>query len=104
MQKPGAYGSIKALMLSKLAVMLFVFELRKRLAGTGVVGVALNPGAVDTAGLRSNVPAVMRFLMRPILRVRTSPPPSCIRVGGAMQSRCQGDSYRRIISGFESTR
>lgn len=69
LRKPNAYTWLRALLLSKLANILFVLELRKRLAGTGVVAVALNPGGVDSPGFRSNVSALIRLLMWPILRV-----------------------------------
>ena len=49
MRKPGAYGSLSAYSRSKLANILFAFELRKRLAaaaGGRVVVAALHPGAV----------------------------------------------------------
>ena len=48
MSKPGAYGVWAAYTQSKLANVLFAFELRRRLAGTGIVAVALHPGDVRT--------------------------------------------------------
>jgi NAD(P)-dependent dehydrogenase (short-subunit alcohol dehydrogenase family) len=48
MRKFGAYGKWKAYPRSKLALILFTLELRRRLSDTGIVAVALNPGGVMT--------------------------------------------------------
>jgi NAD(P)-dependent dehydrogenase (short-subunit alcohol dehydrogenase family) len=56
LQSAAGYDSVAAYDQSKLAVTLFTFELARRLAGSGVTAVCLDPGDVDTKMLRSGWP------------------------------------------------
>jgi NAD(P)-dependent dehydrogenase (short-subunit alcohol dehydrogenase family) len=56
LQFAGGYESIVAYDQSKLAVTLLTFELAKRLNGSGVTAVCLDPGDVDTSMLRAGWP------------------------------------------------
>jgi retinol dehydrogenase-14 len=56
LQLAGDYESIVAYDQSKLAVNLLTFELARRLNGSGVTAVCLDPGDVDTAMLRAGWP------------------------------------------------
>lgn len=53
---PGAYDGLVAYDQSKLAIALLTFELARRLQGTGVTAVCLDPGDVDTELLREGWP------------------------------------------------
>jgi len=53
---PGAYDGRAAYDQSKLAVTLLTFELARRLEGSGVTAVCLDPGDVDTKLLREGWP------------------------------------------------
>ncbi len=56
LQSAAGYDSIAAYDQSKLAVTLFTFELARRLVGSGVTAVCLDPGDVDTKMLRAGWP------------------------------------------------
>jgi len=56
LQSAAGYESIAAYDQSKLAVTLFTFELARRLVGSGVTVVCLDPGDVDTKMLRAGWP------------------------------------------------
>ena len=56
LQFAGGYEPIVAYDQSKLAVTLLTFELARRLNGSGVTAVCLDPGDVDTAMLRAGWP------------------------------------------------
>ncbi len=60
------YGPVRAYAQSKLANILFTYELASRLAGTGVTANCLNPGYVNT-GLMRESPDWMRAIWRPFL-------------------------------------
>ena len=60
------YGAIRAYAQSKLANILFTYELAARLGGTGVTANCLHPGYVNTALMRET-PGWMRALWRPFL-------------------------------------
>jgi retinol dehydrogenase 14 len=53
---PGAYDGLVAYDQSKLAITLLTFELARRLEGSGVTVVCLDPGDVDTSMLRLGWP------------------------------------------------
>ena len=56
LQFAGGYDAIAAYDQSKLAVTLLTFELARRLTGSGVTVVCLDPGDVDTKMLRAGWP------------------------------------------------
>jgi NAD(P)-dependent dehydrogenase (short-subunit alcohol dehydrogenase family) len=56
LQSSAVYDSIVAYDQSKLAVTLLTFELARRLTGSGVTVVCLDPGDVDTKMLRAGWP------------------------------------------------
>ena len=65
------YGGWKAYGQSKLANLLFTYELSKRLSGTGVAANAFHPGGVATGfGLNNSgvVPLLFGTLLRPFLK------------------------------------
>ncbi|HEX2908828.1 MAG TPA: SDR family oxidoreductase [Phototrophicaceae bacterium] len=62
----GAYGQ------SKLANVMFTYELARRLAGTGVTATVLHPGFVAT-GFGRNVPGLMARLMPLMHRLALTP-------------------------------
>ncbi|WP_062430336.1 oxidoreductase [Herbidospora daliensis] len=49
------YNRVAAYGNSKLANLMFTYELQRRLSGTGTVAVAAHPGGSDTGGSRSSV-------------------------------------------------
>jgi NAD(P)-dependent dehydrogenase (short-subunit alcohol dehydrogenase family) len=67
--KMGAYGQ------SKLACLLFAYELKRRLekAGSSVIAVSSHPG-VSKTNLFTNIPAIARILMTPLLPIFTHAP------------------------------
>jgi len=67
--KTGAYGQ------SKLACLLFAYELRRRLekAGSNVIAVSSHPG-VSKTNLFSNIPKLAQILMAPLLPLITHSP------------------------------
>jgi NAD(P)-dependent dehydrogenase (short-subunit alcohol dehydrogenase family) len=70
LQSESAYSPLRAYGLSKLANILFTYELARRLAGTGVTVNCMHPGAVAT-NFGSTAPGLIkRFfrLFRPLLR------------------------------------
>lgn len=66
LQLEHGYGPVRAYAQSKLANILFTYELASRLAGTGVTANCLHPGYVNT-GLMRESPQWMRTLWRPFL-------------------------------------
>ncbi|MGH7647939.1 MAG: SDR family oxidoreductase [Gemmatimonadaceae bacterium] len=66
LQLERGYGGVRAYAQSKLANILFTYELAERLAGTGVAANCLHPGYVDT-GLMRETPAWLRGLWQPFL-------------------------------------
>ena len=67
--KIGAYGQ------SKLACLLFAYELKRRLekAGSNVIAVSSHPG-VSKTNLFTNIPILAQFLMAPFIPIFTHPP------------------------------
>ena len=66
LQLERGYGPVRAYAQSKLANILFTYELAARLTGTGVTANCLHPGYVNT-GLMRESPDWMRALWRPFL-------------------------------------
>ncbi|HEX6807200.1 MAG TPA: SDR family oxidoreductase [Gemmatimonadaceae bacterium] len=66
LQLEDGYGPVRAYAQSKLANILFTYELASRLAGTGVTANCLHPGYLNT-GLMRESPDWMRALWRPFL-------------------------------------
>ena len=66
LQLEHGYGPVRAYAQSKLANILFTYELAQRLAGTGVTANCLHPGYVNT-GLMRESPDWVRALWRPFL-------------------------------------
>jgi NAD(P)-dependent dehydrogenase (short-subunit alcohol dehydrogenase family) len=65
LQSERSYNSMKAYSLSKLANILFTYELARRLAGTGVTANCLHPGFVGTDIFGAPSPkAVSRLVWR----------------------------------------
>jgi NAD(P)-dependent dehydrogenase (short-subunit alcohol dehydrogenase family) len=62
------YDGWEAYAQSKLANVLHARELARRLAGTGVTAVSLNPGWVRTNLIRNTAPVWLQNLLQPILR------------------------------------
>lgn len=60
------YGAVRAYAQSKLANILFTYELAERLTGTSVTANCLHPGYVNTALMRET-PAWMRAFWQPFL-------------------------------------
>lgn len=66
LQLEHGYGPVRAYAQSKLANILFTYELASRLAGTDVTANCLHPGYLNT-GLMRESPDWMRALWRPFL-------------------------------------
>ena len=66
-QSPRRYRGLQAYGQSKLANLMFTYELARRLEGTGVTVNALNPGLVAT-NLAANGRMPLGWISRPILR------------------------------------
>lgn len=67
LQGERSYSGQRAYNQSKLANVLFTYELARRLEGTGVTATVLHPGVVRTAFGREDMGRVMR-LMLPVVR------------------------------------
>ncbi len=66
------YGGFKAYGRSKLANVMFTYELARRLDGTGVTANALHPGGVNS-GFGKNNGGVMRLAMKMVSRFQLTP-------------------------------
>jgi NAD(P)-dependent dehydrogenase (short-subunit alcohol dehydrogenase family) len=66
------YKTAKAYSQSKLATVLFTYELARRLEGTGVTANCLHPGVVGT-NLGSGVSGVFGFMVRTLTPLMKSP-------------------------------
>ncbi len=62
LQAERSFGGVKAYSNSKLANVLFTYELARRLNGSGVTANCLHPGVVATDLVRETFPAPMRWL------------------------------------------
>jgi NAD(P)-dependent dehydrogenase (short-subunit alcohol dehydrogenase family) len=67
LQNAKKYSGIRAYSQSKLANVMFTYELARRLEGTGVTANALHPGFVASGFARNNGP-IVRFFMDTLLR------------------------------------
>lgn len=66
------YSGSRAYNQSKLAVVMFTYELSRRLNGTAVTANALHPGVVHTA-FSSEDPSTLAKLARPLMRFMKTP-------------------------------
>jgi NAD(P)-dependent dehydrogenase (short-subunit alcohol dehydrogenase family) len=67
LQGAKSYSAMRAYGQSKLANIMFTYELARRLEGTGVTANTLHPGFVATGFARNNGP-IVRFFMDTLLR------------------------------------
>jgi NAD(P)-dependent dehydrogenase (short-subunit alcohol dehydrogenase family) len=67
LQGERSYSGGRAYNQSKLANVLFTYELARRLAGTGVTALALHPGVVSTS-FGAEDPARLQRLLLPVMR------------------------------------
>jgi NAD(P)-dependent dehydrogenase (short-subunit alcohol dehydrogenase family) len=67
------YSNMRAYGQAKLAVVLFTYDLARRLAGTGVTANCLHPGFVATHFGQSGAGPVMRLLVKVVGRFGTRP-------------------------------
>jgi NAD(P)-dependent dehydrogenase (short-subunit alcohol dehydrogenase family) len=72
LQGENGYKGAKAYSQSKLATVLFTYELARRLEGTGVTANCLHPGVVGT-NLGSGVSGVFGFMVRALTPLMLSP-------------------------------
>lgn len=104
LQLERGYGAVRAYAQSKLANILFTYELAERLAGTGVTANCLHPGYVNTLLMRET-PPWMRALWQPFLpdaergartAIHLASDAGLDRVTGAYFERCRtaGSSTR----------
>jgi retinol dehydrogenase-14 len=72
LQGEKGYKGAKAYSQSKLATVLFTYELARRLEGTGITANCLHPGVVGT-NLGSGVSGVFGFMVRALTPLMKSP-------------------------------
>jgi NAD(P)-dependent dehydrogenase (short-subunit alcohol dehydrogenase family) len=73
LQSKKSYRSMRAYGQSKLALVLFTYELARRLAGTGVTANCLHPGFVATNIAQRDLPAVARIAAKLVFLRGISP-------------------------------
>jgi NAD(P)-dependent dehydrogenase (short-subunit alcohol dehydrogenase family) len=73
LQSEKQYRPMRAYGQSKLALVLFTYELARRLEGTGVTANCLHPGFVATNIAQRDLPLVVRILAKPIFLFGISP-------------------------------
>lgn len=73
LQSENYYRPMRAYGQSKLALVLFTYELARRLEGTGVTANCLHPGFVATNIAQRGLPSIVRLLAKPIFLFGTSP-------------------------------
>lgn len=73
LQSEKHYRSMRAYGQSKLALVLFTYELARRLEGTGVTANCLHPGFVSTNIAQRGLPPPVRLLAKPIFLFGMSP-------------------------------
>ncbi|MCA9694220.1 MAG: SDR family NAD(P)-dependent oxidoreductase [Myxococcales bacterium] len=82
------YGFLGAYNRSKLAQIYFTRELARRLEGTGVTAVAVDPGPI-ASGIAGDNPGLIAALARPLIR-RYFPPPA-VAAQSALELAVKGD-------------
>lgn len=95
------WSGVRAYAQSKLAVVLFTYELTRRLAGTGVTANAVNPGLTATDGMRGSGPVAraLATVLAPVAKSATTAARSLVHLttspevrgmsGGYYDSRCR---------------
>jgi NAD(P)-dependent dehydrogenase (short-subunit alcohol dehydrogenase family) len=73
LQSEKHYRPMRAYGQSKLALVLFTYELARRLEGTGVTANCLHPGFVATNIAQRDLPAIARPLAKPVFLFGISP-------------------------------
>ncbi len=73
LQSEKQYRPMRAYGQSKLALVLFTYELARRLEGTGVTANCLHPGFVATNIAQRDMPRIVRLLVKPIFLFGISP-------------------------------
>ncbi len=73
LQSEKHYRPMRAYGQSKLALVLFTYELARRLEGTGVTANCLHPGFVSTNIAQRGLPPIVRLLAKPIFLFGISP-------------------------------
>ncbi len=73
LQSEKHYRPMRAYGQSKLAMVLFTYELARRLEGTGVTANCLHPGFVATNIAQRGMPLIVRLLAKPIFLFGISP-------------------------------
>jgi NAD(P)-dependent dehydrogenase (short-subunit alcohol dehydrogenase family) len=73
LQSEKQYRPMRAYGQSKLALVLFTYELARRLEGTGVTANCLHPGFVATNIAQRDMPDIVRLLAKPIFLFGISP-------------------------------
>lgn len=73
LQSEKHYRPMRAYGQSKLALVLFTYELARRLEGTGVTANCLHPGFVATNIAQRDLPPIVRLLAKPIFLFGISP-------------------------------
>ncbi|MCJ2670339.1 MAG: SDR family oxidoreductase [Candidatus Thermoplasmatota archaeon] len=63
LQGEDKYSGLRANSQSKLAIVLFTYELARRLRGTGMTANCLHPGAVATPLVKNSIPRALRFML-----------------------------------------
>ena len=73
LQSEKHYRPMRAYGQSKLALVLFTYELARRLEGTGVTANCLHPGFVATNIAQRDLPPIARILAKPVFLFGISP-------------------------------
>lgn len=73
LQSEKHYRPMRAYGQSKLALVLFTYEMARRLEGTGVTANCLHPGFVATNIAQRGMPAIVRLAAKPIFLFGISP-------------------------------
>jgi len=103
LHKDGTYNGLQAYRNSKLANILFTYELSRQLDGTGVKVNAVDPGFVPTTDLLRNASGAQKFFSRYILhgmlrfmkQTRT-----VAQAGGVITSVAVGDKFKEVTGKY----